>query len=38
MTGLDYGEIVHRLVKNFNPRQGYVWDDGWYGEQDGKLF
>ena len=23
-VGVDYGEEMHRLVKNFNPRQGYL--------------
>ena len=23
-VALDYGETVHWLVKNFNPRQGYI--------------
>jgi hypothetical protein len=36
-VSLDYSEKVHWLVSNFNPRQGYIWDVGWYGGQDGST-
>ena len=37
-AGLDYNEEVHRLVKNFSPRQGFLRTVGTYGGQDGKRF
>ena len=35
-VGLNYGEEVHQLVKNFNKRRGYLRQQLEWDEQDGK--
>lgn len=35
-AGVDYGEEMHRSVKNFNPRARFIWGNDWCGGQDGK--